>query len=392
MRTLFRKLGQVGWSFPIILALLALCIASLFAITSATYGNDALKDAAATQTRYIVVGFIVYLAVALTPYHILVRASPILYAVGVCLLVACFIPHVGKKTFGAYSWIKIGPLGFEPAEFAKLTYILGLAWFLRVRENRIQSVSTVLMALAIAAVPFALVLKQPALGTASVFFPVCFAMLFCAGARPHHLLIPLALVALLTAFSYYWFHIWDRPGYVTVFNRQVTFLKDFQVKRIKIFFDPSLDAKGAGWQIDQSMIALGSGGMNGKGWRQGVETELGYLPKNTSYNDLIFPVVGEAFGYIGAAALIIGEGTVLLWCLFVAARARDKIGALVAVGVMTMLFTHIFVNIGMTIQLVPITGIPLPFVSYGGTFLVACLAAMGLVQSVWVHRKNFERI
>jgi len=119
---------------------------------------------------------------------------------------------------------------------------------------------------------------------------------------------------------------------------------------------------------------------------------LGYLPKNTSYNDLIFPVVGEISGFRGASTLIIFEGTVLLWCLFVAARARDKIGALVAVGVMMMLFTHVFVNIGMTIQLVPITGIPLPFVSYGGTFLVACLAAMGLVQSVWVHRKNFERI
>jgi rod shape determining protein RodA len=140
------------------------------------------------------------------------------------------------------------------------------------------------------------------------------------------------------------------------------------------------------------MIAIGSGGWDGKGWRQGVETELGYLPKKTSYNDLIFPVVGEDFGFLGAAALIIGEGTVLLWCLWVAARARDKIGALLAVGVMTMLFTHIFVNIGMTIQLVPITGIPLPFVSYGGTFLLVCLAAMGLVQSVWVHRKNFDRI
>ena len=140
------------------------------------------------------------------------------------------------------------------------------------------------------------------------------------------------------------------------------------------------------------MIAIGSGGWAGKGWRQGVETELGYLPKNTSYNDLIFPVVGEDFGFRGAAALIIGEGIVLLWCLWVAGRSRDKIGALLAVGVMTMLFTHIFVNIGMTIQLVPITGIPLPFVSYGGTFLVACLAAMGLVQSVWVHRKNFDRI
>jgi len=123
-----------------------------------------------------------------------------------------------------------------------------------------------------------------------------------------------------------------------------------------------------------------------------TQTALGYLPKNTSYNDLIFSVVGELFGFRGGAVLIICEGTVLLWCLWVAVHARDKTGALLAVGVMTMLFTHIFVNIGMTIQVVPITGIPLPFVSYGGTFLIACLAAMGLVQSVWVHRKNFERI
>ncbi|MCE0521401.1 MAG: rod shape-determining protein RodA [Methylacidiphilales bacterium] len=382
MRTLFRKLGQVGWSFPIILALLALCIASIFAITSATYGNDALKDAPATQLKYIIAGFVVYLAVALTPYRTLVGISPILYAIGVCLLIACFIPHLGRNGHGANSWLKIGPLGFEPAEFAKLAYILGMAWFLRVRENQIQDLSTVVMALVITAVPFVLILKQPALGSASVFFPICFAMLFAAGARAHYLAIPLIMVASLTVLTYYWVHVWDKP---------VPFLKPFQVFRIKVFFDPSLDPKGAGWQVDQSMIAIGSGGWEGKGWRQGVETELGYLPKNTSYNDLIFPVVAEDFGFPGAAALIIGEGIVLLWCWWVAARARDKIGALVAVGVMTMLFTHTFVNIGMTIQLVPITGIPLPFVSYGGTFLVACLAAMGLVQSVWVHRKNFER-
>jgi rod shape determining protein RodA len=383
MRVLFRKLGQVGWSFPIILALLALCVASIFAITSATYSNDLLKDAPASQSKYIVIGFGVFLAAALTPYRTLVNLSPILYAIGVLLLVACFIPHVGKKTFGAYSWIKLGPLSFEPAEFAKLAYILAMAWFLRVRENRIQSIYTVLMALAITAVPFILTKEQPAFGTASVFFPVCFAMLFAAGTRVHYLVIPIILAASLTLLTYYWVHVWDKP---------VPFLKPFQVDRIKIFFDPSLDPRGAGWQVDQSMIALGSGGYHGKGFRQGVETELGYLPKNTSYNDLIFPVVGEDFGFLGAAALIIGEGTVLLWCLWVAGCARDKIGALLAVGVMTMLFTHIFVNIGMTIQLVPITGIPLPFVSYGGTFLVACLAAMGLVQSVWVHRKNFDRI
>ena len=382
MRTMFRKLGQVGWSFPIILTLAALCVASLFAITSATSGNDLLKDASASQLKYIIAGFVVYLAIALTPYQVLVKVSPILYAVGVGLLVACFIPHIGRNGHGAASWVRIAGVGFEPAEFAKIAYILAMAWFLRVRENKIQSFSTVLMACAFTAIPFILVLKQPALGTASVFFPVCFAMLFVAGTRVHYLILLLAPAVLVTVMAYYWIHVWDKP---------VPFLKDFQVFRIKVFFDPSLDPKGVGYQADQAMIALGAGGMNGMGWRQGMETALGFLPKAATYNDLIFPVVGEDFGFRGGALLIVFEGIVLLWCLFVAARSRDKIGALLAVGVMTMLFTHIFVNIGMNIQLVPITGIPLPFVSYGGTFVIACLAAMGLVQSVWVHRKNFER-
>jgi rod shape determining protein RodA len=382
MRILFRKLGQVGWSFPIILALLALCIASIFAITSATYNNDALRGAPVAQTYYIIAGFVVFLVASLTPYQTLVRISPILYAIGVCLLIACFVPGLSKKTYGAHSWVKLGPIGFEPAEFVKLAYILAMAWFLRVRENQIQSAYTVLMALVITAVPFLLIKQQPALGTALVFYPVCFAMLFVAGTRVRYLLLLLAPVMFVTVLAYYWVHVWDKP---------VPFMKPFQVDRIKSFFDPSLDPKNKSWQVDQAMIAIGSGGLNGKGWRKGVETELGYLPKNTSYNDLIFPVVAEDFGFLGAAALIIGEGTVLLWCWWVAVRARDKIGALLAVGVMMMLFTHIFVNVGMTIQLVPITGIPLPFVSYGGTFLVACLAAMGLVQSVWVHRKNFDR-
>jgi rod shape determining protein RodA len=382
MRIFLRKLIQVGWSFPIIMALLALCVVSIFAITSATSNNDPLKTAPTSQVAYIIVGFIFYFALAFTPYRWFVQISPTLYVVGICLLIACYIPHLGRTGHGAKSWVKVGPLGFEPAEFAKLAFVLAMAWFLRVRENNIQSFSTVLLAWIFTAIPFALVLKQPALGTASVFFPVCFAMLWAAGARPHHLIIPLALVGSVVVLSYYWVHVWDRP---------VPFLKPFQVDRIKVFFDPSLDRRNTGYQADQAMIALGSGGMDGKGWRKGVETELGYLPKGAVDNDLIFPVVGEDFGFRGAAALIIAEGTVLLWCWWVAASARDKIGALVAVGVMTMLFTHVFVNIGMTIQLVPITGIPLPFVSYGGTFLIVCLAALGLVQSVWVHRINFER-
>ena len=382
MRILLRKLAGIGSSFPILVVLAALCLASVFIIISATFTNDALKDAYSSQVKYLILGAVVYVALGLTPYQNLVRISPILYGIAIVLLVAVYVPHLGRKVFGAYSWLRLGPISFEPAEFAKLAFILGLAWLLKIRESKIQHLSTVLLAVGFTAIPFLLVLKQPALGTASVFFPVCFAMLFAAGARLHYIVLPMLIVTSVTIFAYYWIHVWDRP---------VPFLKPFQVQRIKIFFDPSLDPKGAGWQIDQSLIAIGAGGMNGQGWMQGTETVLGYIPKNTSYNDLIFPVAAGDFGFRGGAALIICEGLVLLWCLWVAARARDKLGALVAVGVMAMLFTHVFVNIGMTIHLVPITGIPLPFISYGGTFVVACLAAMGLVQSVWVHRKNFER-
>ena len=382
MRLLLRKFAGIGSALPVVLVLALLCLSSIFIIISATFTNDALKDAYSSQFRYLVIGFVIFLAIGLTPYQTLVRAAPVLYGVAVLLLIAVYIPHLGRKVFGAYSWLRLGPLSFEPAEFAKLAFILGLAWLLKIRENKIDRLSTVLIAVAVTAIPFLLVLKQPALGTASVFFPVCFAMLFAAGARVHYIVIPLLLVSSVMVLAYYWIHVWDKP---------VPLLKPFQLQRIKIFFDPSLDPKGSGWQIDQSLIAIGSGGMNGKGWMQGTETVLGYLPKNTSYNDLIFPVAAEDFGFRGAAALITCEGLVLLWCLWVAARARDKVGALVAVGVMAMLFTHVFVNIGMTIHLVPITGIPLPFISYGGTFVVACLAAMGLVLSVWIHRKNFDR-
>lgn len=392
MRTLFRKLGQIGWSFPVITALLALCIASVFIIMSATYTNDALKDAPASQLKYLIIGSAIYLTIALTPYHLLLRISPILYLVGVVLLIAVFVPGLGKKVFGAYSWLRLGPISFEPAEFAKLAFILALAWFLRVREQQIHRLSTVLWALGFTLIPFLLIKKQPALGSAGVFIPIFFAMSFAAGVRLRHLLL-VVLMGIVGLGGYFYISTKLKAKAADASDTTaVSGVHNFQVDRIKSWIDPTQDKQGAAWQINQSMIAIGSGGMDGKGWMQGTQNVLGYLPRNTSYNDLIFSVVGEEEGFRGGAALIICEGTVLLWCLWVAARARDKVGAMVAVGVMAMLFTHIFVNIGMTIQVVPITGIPLPFISYGGTFLVACLAAMGLVQSVWVHRKNFDRM
>ena len=314
------------------------------------------------------------------------QISPILYAVGVvparCLLHS---PYRQQRASAPTSWIKLGPIGFEPAEFAKIAYILGHGVVsARAREQDPELLHRADGRARSRPFRFVLVLKQPALGYRLGFLSGLLRHAFCRGrAAALYRAAAGARGACVTVMAYYWIHVWDKP---------VPFLKPSRSTASRFSSIPASTPRASGWQVDQSMIAIGSGGMDGKGWRQGTETVLGYLPKNTSYNDLIFPVVGEDFGFRGGAALIICEGTVLLWCLWVAARARDKIGALVAVGVMTMLFTHIFVNIGMTIQLVPITGIPLPFISYGGTFLVACLAAMGLVQSVWVHRKNFERI
>jgi len=257
MRTLFRKLGQVGWSFPIILALLALCIASIFVIISATYGNEALKDAPLKQAWYILGGFVAYFFLAFVPYQWLVRISPILFLVSVLMLIGVFIPGMGRKMYGAYSWLKLGPVGFEPAEFAKLAFILAMVWFLRVRENQIHQISTVLIALAFTLIPFILIKKQPALGSAGVFIPVFFAMVFAAGARLRHLLL-IVLMGVIGLGGYFW--ISTKAGH----SNEVAGVHSFQVDRIKSWVDPSLDKQGAAWQINQSMITIGSGGMNGK--------------------------------------------------------------------------------------------------------------------------------
>ena len=183
MPVFLRKILALAMSFPLILVVLALCVASYFAISSATYLNEKLADAPLAQLKYDIAGLVLFLGIALTPYKIFLRAGPYLYAIGVVLLVAVFVPGLRHKVYNAYSWIKVGPLQFEPTEFAKIGFILFLAWFLHVRERKIESFTTVLMAWAFTLVPFALILKQPALGSASVFFPVCFAMLFAAGAR-----------------------------------------------------------------------------------------------------------------------------------------------------------------------------------------------------------------
>jgi rod shape determining protein RodA len=281
---------------------------------------------------------------------------------------------------GATHWIHVGPLSLQPAELCKISYIFLAAAILLHREKELKNFSTFALTLAVALLPMALILKQPDLGSAAVFLPIAFVMMFVGGVRLRYLLVPLALGGLVVAYTYFGVYQrgWHIPG-----------LREYQLNRIKTFYNPNLDPKGTGWTINQSLLAIGSGGFTGKGWCNGTQNVLGYLPKNIAYNDFIFSVIGEEEGFLGGAAIIVLEGIILLSCLRVAAAARDQTGVLMACGVAAMLFTHVFVNIGMTSQVVPITGIPLPFISYGGTFLVICLTAMGLVQSVWIHRRSY---
>jgi len=226
---------------------------------------------------------------------------------------------------------------------------------------------------AIVAVPWCLILIQPDLGSCIVWVPLLLAMMFIGGIPKRWLIsmiiIGLAVIPLVVNFG----------------------LQPYQYARITTFINPDLDPKGAGWNINQSLIAIGSGGFYGKGFKApNTQNELGFLPSTIVHNDFIFSVMGEQHGFFGGVILLAVFALLFVLMLYVALEARDNLGRLLAVGIVMLLFTHTFMNIGMTISVTPITGLPLPFVSYGGSFLMITLFSMGLLQSVWIHRKTLR--
>ena len=225
-------------------------------------------------------------------------------------------------------------------------------------------------ALAIVAVPLFLIFAQPDLGSAVILVLVTLAMLFVAGVRVKHLLI-VALAGLLALPV-----VWLR-------------MREYQKARLTVFLDPDRDPLGAGWNLNQSLIAVGSGGLTGKGYLQGTQNLYGYLPRTVAPNDFLFSVIAEEKGFAGSVCVVGLFAVVLFRGLRIAAEARDRLGMLLATGIVALLFFHVFVNIGMTIGLLPVKGLPLPLLSYGGSFVLATMTALGLLQNVWIHRKNY---
>jgi rod shape determining protein RodA len=367
-----------GFHWPSVFLMLALCTAGILIIYSATHGTEMadLRNASVQQAAWVGLGLACFFVLAFSDYHRWVAQGWWWFGAGIFLLLVVLV--FGREVNGAKSWLRFGPIGFQPAEVMKLAFLVGSTALLVALRERIEKFRTVLALVGLALIPVLLILRQPDLGSAAVFLPMCFGLLFAGGTRLRFLLIPVGLGLAAFLAIYLW---------VGQYGKELPGLKTYQNNRIRTFFDPNLDPLGAGWTIRQSIIAIGSGGFTGKGFLRGDQNLYGFLPKNIAYNDFIFSVLGEEWGFVGGSLLILGQAALLICIAWIGLRAPDFEGRLLAGGVLGMLFTHFFINVGMTIKVVPITGIPLPFVSYGGTFLAVCMAAMGLMQSIWRQRR-----
>ena len=311
------------------------------------------------------VGLAAMVAVALFDYAWLGAFAPLLYLLMLGLLGVVLV--IGTSTLGAQRSVSFGGLTFQFSEVAKVLMIIVLAKFFADREERVRSPLVVLQGLGLLAPAVFLVYRQPDLGTSLVFVAIFFGVAFLAGARAWQLtgLVAVAIAALPLVWS---------------------LLKEYQRARLTAFLNPYADPQGAGWNIIQSLIAVGSGGATGKGLTAGTQSPLGYLP--IAESDFVFAGLAEDLGFVGAVILFALYAVLLLAALRIAFRARDPFGLLVAGGVATMLAFQIVVNVGMAISLMPITGIPLPFISHGGSSLVSICFALGVLQSISMRREG----
>jgi rod shape determining protein RodA len=379
------KRGPAWWrvfldqDWMAILIALGLLATGLTFIYSASWRGEETGIVGAWFSKQIwwaAIGGVVALALVALDYRVWIRQAWWAYVISLALLGLVFVPSIGRKVYGAYRWLVILGVPVQPSEFAKVALVLVLARVLGGGAVHPRSFGTVVLVLILMAIPFVLILQEPDLGTAMVLVPTAIFMLFAAGMAWRYL-IGLGLLGLGgIAFGF------------SPLARHV--LSDYQHERILTFLDPSRDPLGSGWNALQSAIAVGSGGVWGKGFLNGTQNVLGFLPRTVSPTDFIFPVITEETGFIGASLLLLAFAVLLSCYLRTAWTAKDPSGSLLATGIASLLFCHVFVNIGMTIGLLPITGVPLPLVSSGGSFMVSTLAGFGLVQSVYVRRMRRE--
>ncbi len=382
--------GHSSWFFRLNVTLLVSIISAVAVGVAFVYSACSIREVDALRRLYLLhahmgaIGLLICLGLAYLNYQDILRVSWLVYAGALVLLILTLV--IGDKTMGARRWVA----GIQPSELAKLATILVLADLFG-RRSASKGFGMYLVALAVMALPMALILRQPDLSTSLVFVPTVFAMLFVARVSPRAVLATvgagvlagvLALGLLVASESE------EVPLPTRERVRKILPLSAYQRDRLVVFLYPDRDPFGRGWNKRQSEIAVGSGGMWGKGYLKGDQNLLGYLPASVASNDFIFSVLAEETGFVGSVIVLLLFAGILIPTLAVAYVCTDGAGRLLCTGVVTLTFCHLFVNIGMTVGLLPVTGLPLPFISSGRTFLLTMMTAYGLVQSVAVHGRE----
>lgn len=399
LQLLMRKTGlsRSDWISPLCILLLS-CFSIAFIYSGQNYGASKQW---LSQIGWISLGAGLYLAVSLINYKIYLENGHFLYIFSIILILLLWTP-LGIKVRGCLRWVNLGISNIQPSESAKIATLIMAASILE--RSKIGSVhesfKVLLKVVGVFAIPIILIFLQPDLGSCLVFTPMMFSLLYASKLSMKFFITVFIFFILLIGLVVY-----DIVGYKEFIQKNndsatrgayeaqtLLPLKDYQRDRLLGFVAPEvLDPKGIGksWNLRQSLISIGSGGLFGKGHNNGTQAKLGYLPPAVARNDFIFSVLGEEIGFVGGSLVILIYGILIINGIRIATLARDRFGMLLALGVSVILIVHVFVNIGMTIGLMPITGIPLPFLSYGGSFILCCCVSQGLIQSVYRFRRNF---
>lgn len=396
--SLNERTSLVYW--PMIWAVLGLMALGVAFIYSATRITDLPSEARwfeqshLRQAIFYVAGLGTALTVSWVDYRSLSRWALVVYWGTILSLVLVLV--MGTVRYGARRWFDLGLFQVQPSEFAKLGYILMMGHFLSRPLEELRRPSVFWICLGMTLLPFALILKEPDLGSALLLFPTGLVMMFVAGIPSRflrRLVGGVGLLALLVVAD-----VLFAPAHWQIR------LQEYQRQRLLVYFnrpfappDASPEEQAAARELQrdrshnviQAMISVGSGGLAGKGWGQGTQNSLGYLPRAVAHNDFIFSVIAEEKGFIGSITVLSLYAVLLFSGVRIADQARDRLGKLLSIGVTTLLFSQVFINIGMNIRLLPVTGVPLPLLSYGGSSVVTALIAMGLLQNVYRHRKSY---
>ena len=367
MTPLLRKLLGMNWL--LFAAVLVIALAGILFIHGASYLHPTERYWQ-QQAKWVGIGLVVFFVVTLTDYRWVKWVGVPMYLASIAL-VALTYTGMGVEVNKAKCWLRLPVIGvFQPGQIAAVGGILTIALFLSYARRWHAAIRIAVTGI-IAAPAMVLILKQPDLGMTVAWVPVILTMLWLCG-------LPLRWLAVVVLTG------------LTLLPLVMNFaLKPYQRDRVVTFMDPDVDPRGTSYGVNQSLIAIGSAGIRGKGFKApDTQLELGLIPSAEAHTDYIFATIGEQWGFLGGLAVIATFGVLLIACMLTAARATDLFGVLIVGGITAQVFFHVFQNIGMTIALMPITGLPLPLISYGGTFALMLMFSFGLVNSVWVHSRR----